>query len=591
MSERSKTVSILEIAKGALGLLPDAHNRAYALARLALLRPGSPRSLGKMFQETAAKHGQRVFLKSGDDCWTYAKANAVANQMARAYLAMGVQAGDVVGVLSLNRAETLLATIACAKIAAVAALLNTNQTGEVLLHSLRVVKPRLLLACDHGLARLNDLNGMDPQFVKGLDILALESEPSSMPHSCFRSAWTGQSEQNLAQTEEIKAETACFYVFTSGTTGLPKASVMSHYRWLQAANGMNCAVQLTHSDTLYCCLPLYHNNALTVCLGLVVASGACMALDEKFSASRFWQRIAHYRATSFAYIGELLRYLLNQAENMHDQNHEVRLILGNGLRPEIWQDFETRFGIKQIYEFYGASESNLGFMNAFGLRETVGFCPMPFEVIEFDPETEEIQRNSKGRCKSVARGGVGLLISEVTSLRPFDGYTDSQANEKKLLRDVFKKGDCWFNSGDLVRRQGWHHVQFVDRLGDTFRWKGENVATSQVEGVIGKLSWVEHAIVYGVRVPGQDGRAGMAAITVKPGEQADLGELAGWVLEQLPAYAVPLYVRMPDYLDTTATFKYNKVKLKREGIETHHFDDALFVLNWATRRYEAVSRS
>ena len=591
MSEHGKTVSIFEIAKGAIGLLPDAHNRAYSLARLALLRPSSRQSLGLMFQKTAARHAERIFLQCGNDSWSYGKANGVINQMARAYLAMGIQAGDVVGVLSLNRAETLFATIACAKIGAVAALFNTNQTGEVLIHSLNVVKPRVLLACDHGLERLNDLNAIDPHVVKGLEVLALETRPSRMPHSCFWSAWTDQNDQNLVQTHQIKAESACFYVFTSGTTGMPKASVMSHYRWLQAGSGMNTAVQLTHTDTLYCCLPLYHNNALTVCLGLVVASGACLALDEKFSASRFWKRIEHYQATSFAYIGELLRYLINQPEAMNDQNHEVRLIVGNGLRPEIWRDFEARFGIEQIYEFYGASESNLGFMNAFGLRETVGFCPMPFEVIEVDPETEEIRRNDKGRCESVARGEVGLLISEVTSLRPFDGYTDSRANEKKLLRNVFKRGDCWFNSGDLVRRQGWHHVQFVDRLGDTFRWKGENVATSEVEGVIGRLSWVEHAIVYGVQVPGQDGRAGMAAIIVKPGKQANLDELAAWVTEKLPAYAVPLFVRLPDQMDTTGTFKYNKVKLKREGIEVDRFNDTLHAFNWTTRTYESVSPS
>ncbi len=589
MSEDGKTVSIFDIARGAIGLLPDAHNRAYSLARLALLRPGSRHSLGLMFQRTAARHAERTFLKCGDDSWSYAKANGVVNQMARAFLAMGIQVGDVVGVLSLNRAETLLATIACAKIGAVAALFNTNQTGEILIHSLNVVKPRLLLACDQGLERLNDLNAIDPQVVKGLEVLALESRPSRMPHSCFWSAWTAQSDLNLFQTHQIKADTACFYVFTSGTTGLPKASVMSHYRWLQAGSGMNAAVQLTHTDTLYCCLPLYHNNALTVCLGLVVASGACLALDEKFSASRFWTRIEHYQATSFAYIGELLRYLMNQPETMNDQNHEVRLIVGNGLRPEIWRDFEARFGIEQIFEFYGASESNLGFMNAFGLRETVGFCPMPFEVIKVDPETEEIHRDNKGRCESVARGDVGLLISEVTSLRPFDGYTDPRANEKKLLRNVFKQGDCWFNSGDLVRRQGWHHVQFVDRLGDTFRWKGENVATLEVEGVIAKLPWVEHAIVYGVQVPGHDGRAGMAAIIVKPGKRENLNELAKWMIEKLPAYAVPLFVRLPAQMDTTGTFKYNKVRLKQEGIDEQRFSDTLRTLNWATQTYDAVS--
>ena len=589
MSEDGKTVSIFDIARGAIGLLPDAHSRAYSLARLALLRPGSKYSLGLMFQRTAARHAERTFLKCGDDSWSYAKANGVVNQMARAFLAMGIQVGDVVGVLSLNRAETLLATIACAKIGAVAALFNTNQTGEVLIHSLNVVKPRLLLACDHGLERLNDLNAIDPQVVKGLEVLALESRPSRMPHSCFWSAWTAQSDQNLFQTHQIKADTACFYVFTSGTTGLPKASVMSHYRWLQAGSGMNAAVQLTHTDTLYCCLPLYHNNALTVCLGRVVASGACLALDEKFSVSRFWTRIEHYQATSFAYIGELLRYLMNQPETMNDQNHEVRLIVGNGLRPEIWRDFEARFGIEQIFEFYGASESNLGFMNAFGLRETVGFCPMPFEVIKVDPETEEIHRDNKGRCESVARGDVGLLISEVTSLRPFDGYTDSRANEKKLLRNVFKQGDCWFNSGDLVVLQKHGHIQFGDRIGDTFRWQGENVATTEVESVIMKWPEIEDAVVYGVTVPGRDGRCGMLYLTQKAAGQIDLDGLAAHMRENLPPYAVPRFIRIGQKVDVTGTFKFQKSKLKNAAYHVDEVDDELFLLARDAETVEALT--
>lgn len=352
--------------------------------------------------------------------------------------------------------------------------------------------------------------------------------------------------------------------------------------------GMSSAVRLYPDDVFYCCLPLYHNNALTVSLGVVVSSGACFALDEKFSASQFWNRIRHYKATAFCYIGELLRYLMNRPESHNDQNHEVRLIVGNGLRPEIWRAFESRFGIEHIYEFYGASESNLGFMNAFGLKETVGCTPIPYKIVQCDPDTEEPVRNGKGFCKAVKRGDVGLLISEVTTLRPFDGYTDAKANEKKLLRDVFKKGDCWFNSGDLVRDQGWFHIQFVDRLGDTFRWKGENVATSEVEGVVSQLDWVDHAVVYGVQVAGADGRAGMVALSVKPDCELNLDELAKHLKAQLPAYAVPLFVRVTQNPQTTGTFKYQKVQLKKEGFDVAQVADPLFRLNEKQGRFEPL---
>lgn len=578
MTVHGKTVSVIDIAKGAFALLPSMPQIIPSLAHLALLRPGSRRSLGLLFQETARKYANQTFLKSDFHSWTYLQANTICNQMARGLLALGVKPGDTVGLLSTNRAETLLAVIACAKLGAVSALLNINQHGAVQAHSLQLVKPRLVLACDKGLEILKGMAVSHPDVLSGLEVLSLQSQ----------SAWRTQPTHNLAQTSQIVASSPCFYIFTSGTTGLPKASVMSHYRWLQASSGMNTAVRLTSKDVFYCCLPLYHNNALTVSLGVVLASGACFALDEKFSASKFWQRVAFYRATAFCYIGELLRYLLNQPEHMNDQNHEIRLILGNGLRPEIWNDFEERFGIRNIFEFYGASESNLGFMNAFGLKETVGFCPMPFQVVACDPDTEQPVRGRQGFCQSVERGQVGLLISEVTELRPFDGYTDPQANEGKLLRNVFKKGDCWFNSGDLVRRQGWQHIQFVDRLGDTFRWKGENVATSEVEGVLAKLPFLAHAVVYGVKLEGVDGRAGMAAVAVKPGHELEWEIMAKHLVSCLPGYAVPQFIRVLQAVETTGTFKYQKVQLKKEGVDPALCFDPLFQFNTLTRVYEPL---
>lgn len=580
-----KTVSAVDIAKGALGLIPDLPRILPSLGSLALLRPQSKRSLGLLFQEAASRHPARLFLKCGEQSWTYAEANSIGNRMARGLLTLGVKQGEAVGILSANRPEALFAVIACTKIGAVAGLLNINQQGVAQAHSLKLIQPRVLLACGKGMDILASLRASGADYPKSMELLSIETESSDLHASSFWSAWKDQSAHDLAQTSQIVASASCFYVFTSGTTGLPKASIMSHYRWLQAATGMSSAVRLNAQDVFYCCLPLYHNNALTVSLGVVIASGACFALDEKFSASQFWKRIAHYQATAFCYIGELLRYLLNQPARPDDQNHEVRLVLGNGLRPEIWADFEHRFGIRQIHEFYGASESNLGFMNAFGLRQTVGFCPMPFEVVACDTDTEQVQRNRKGFCTPVGRGEVGLLISEVTDLRPFDGYTDEKANEAKLLRNVFRKGDCWFNSGDLVRRQGWHHIQFVDRLGDTFRWKGENVSTSEVEGALARLHFLEHAVVYGVQVPGADGRAGMAAVVLKPECPLDLDGLASALMADLPGYAMPQYIRVLEQVQTTGTFKYQKGQLKKQGIDLTQFPDQVYRFDSAARRY------
>jgi fatty-acyl-CoA synthase len=339
----------------------------------------------------------------------------------------------------------------------------------------------------------------------------------------------------------------------------------------------------------YCCLPLYHNNALTVSWSCTLAAGATFALDRKFSASKFWDRIRHFDATAFCYIGELLRYLLNRPASERDRDHRVRLIVGNGLRPEIWEQFERRFGIERIYEFYGASESNIAFINAFGVSQTAGFTPMSFAIVEFDNDAEAPLRDKKGWMKRVKKGGVGLLISEVTAKRPFDGYTDPAAGEKKLLRDVFKKGDCWFNTGDLVRDQGMRHIQFVDRVGDTFRWKGENVATGEVEGVLAREDSIEHGAVYGVTVPGCDGRAGMAAITLKAGRELDGAALARTMTTALPAYAVPLFLRIREQQDTTGTFKYRKIELKQEGFDPGKVREPLYVLTDRERGYEPLT--
>lgn len=594
MQGESNTVSAIDVLKGAVSALPELPKALSNLWAFASLRQSSRRTLASCFEQQVEKRGEALFLMVQGQQWSYQEANRVINQTARAMASLGIKTGDCVGILAGNSANCLFTVIACAKLGAVAALLNPNQRGEVLLHSIAAVRPTHILANRAYLEQLAELAKLESfaQRCKAelycLDA-KLDEVVNGLNFRAFAPLIQRADHRNLPQTRQLLANSPCFYIFTSGTTGLPKASVMSHYRWLQAACGMGAAVRLTNTDRFYCCLPLYHNNALTVSLGLVIQAGAALALDEKFSASQFWSRIAHYEATAFCYIGELLRYLLNSPPSMNDQNHSIRLIVGNGLRPELWDSFEARFGIERIFEFYGASESNFGFMNAFGLRKTVGFSPIPYSVIACDPDTEMPVRMGNGYCHRVKQGEVGLLISEVTNWRPFDGYTDQQANEKKLLRNVFSPGDCWFNSGDLVREQGWRHVQFVDRLGDTFRWKGENVATSEVEAAFSQVPWVAHAVVYGVQVPNADGRAGMAAICLHPEAQMDGAGLAQVLKSSLPSYAVPLYIRILGDVQTTGTFKYQKAQLKKEGFATSSCPDPVYALNPERSAYQLIS--
>lgn len=523
------------------------------------------RTIGQVFQKEAAAHPDRPFVRFEGRSTTYGEANRTVNRYAATLSDLGVGEGDVVAILAKNSATDLLLMLAAVKLGAVAGMVNYNQRGKVIEHSMTLLGAKALI--------------WDPETAE-----AFESIPKdALPHHVFDfdgfiEASQGRSETNPAVTETLPASTKAFYIFTSGTTGLPKASVMSHNRWLASMSGIGgMAVRLRHSDTLYVPLPLYHNNALSVSLSSVLAAGACIAIGKQFSASKFWDDVILNRATAFCYIGELCRYLLAQPAKPTDRMHSVRLIVGNGMRPEIWDEFAQRFGIERIVEFYGASELNLAFVNAFGVKRTAGFCPLPYKVVQYDDETGEAKRNAQGRLVASPKGTPGLLIAQISDRVPVDGYTDSSATEKKIIRDAFADGDAWFNSGDLVREQGFKHIAFVDRLGDTFRWKGENVATTEVEGAIDGHDCVEQSVVYGVAIPDSDGKAGMAAVKLRDGASFDAAGVAAHLYDTLPAYAVPLFIRIVDELETTSTFKSRKVELRDEGYSDTG-DDALYVL-------------
>jgi acyl-CoA synthetase (AMP-forming)/AMP-acid ligase II len=573
-----KKVGLRDVARGVLRAAPElAGVSKSTLLRLATLRPHSKQSIGRVIEHWARWAPARVALRTEDRLWSYAEFNGWVNRIAACFAAHGVGSGDRVAILMENRAEVLACVAAAVKLGAIAGMLNHNQRGDVLAHSVKLVKPKILVLSAECREAIETTEFTPAETT---DIVYLwhggdqkEAAPAGWLDLARESG--RRSSTNPKSTKDVVANQPCYYIFTSGTTGLPKASVMTHYRWLSSMGGVgSVTLRMKGSDIFYCCLPLYHNNALTISWSAVLSAGATLALDRKFSASKFWDRIRLFDATAFCYIGELLRYLLNRPASPGDRDHRVRLITGNGLRPEIWGDFETRFNIQRIYEFYGASESNIAFINAFGVSQTAGFTPMSFAIVEFDNDTEEPIRDKKGFMKKVKKGGVGLLVSEVSARRPFDGYTDPAAGEKKLFRDVFKKGDTWFNSGDLVRDQGLRHIQFVDRVGDTFRWKGENVSTSEVSEAIGGFPGIAEANVYGVGIPNRDGRAGMAAL-VADGE-IDLKALREHLAGRLPDYARPVFLRIRDELDVTGTFKQKKIDLVREGFDPSATSDAIF---------------
>lgn len=590
----ARTLSPLDLGRGLPSLVADLPSVLKGLRIVRTARSSDKLSIARAFQQLAASQPDAPFLKFQGVTVTYGEANRRANRFAEVLKSRGVSRGDTVAILMGNRTEVMLAILGAGKVGASVGLLNHHQRGEVLDHSQQILQSKVVLVgaeCAEGAGSIPRDAWIGELMAVGseVDLPFREFTAGHRPSELDDLTWLDDElaalgdevgGTNPPEADETLGDETAYYVFTSGTTGLPKASTMSHYRWNRAMAGFGLSgVRLKKNDVLLCPLPMYHNNALTVALGCVLAGGACLAIEEHFSASKFWDQARATGATAAIYIGEICRYLLNQEPGPGDRDHSIRVVTGNGLRPEIWDEFQQRFGISRICEFYAASECNIAFVNAFNVPKSTGYCPMDFAIVDYDPETGEPKRNEQGRLTRVGTGGIGLLISGISSSQPFDGYTDKEATEKKIIRDAFSDGDAWFVSGDLMLDQGLKHASFVDRLGDTFRWKGENVATTEVEGAIGSRPEVDQAVVYGVEVPGADGRAGMAAVRLHDRGEFDGAGLAEHLRTTLPSYAVPLFVRLSPELEHTSTFKSRKTELRDQAFDTSQFDEPLYVLS------------
>ncbi|WP_339509809.1 long-chain-acyl-CoA synthetase [Pseudomonas sp. RL_15y_Pfl2_60] len=562
--------------------LPNLPRRLLGLYYARLSNRDKTLSLAWALQRAADKYPQRPALVDEQRSVSYTALNRWANRIAAALKADGVHAGTVVAVMLENRIELLAILAAVSKLGAISALINTTQRGKVLAHSINLVKPGYMVIGEELVSSITDA---EPLLEKSSLIRYWIADQDCLQDTGIEpNGWTnllqqaqGQPEHNPLESYDVKMKDPCFFIYTSGTTGMPKASILSHGKWIKAYGGFgHSGLALNSNDVLYLTLPCYHNNAVTVCWSAAIAGGAAIALRRGFSASAFWSDVQRYQATCFGYIGELCRYLLNQPECPEEKNNSLRCMIGNGLRPAIWQAFKDRFAIEQITEFYASSEGNIGFTNVFNFDNTVGFSPATFAIVKYDLENDRVVRNAKGFLQKAKKDVPGLLISEISDKWPFDGYTDTQKSEAAILRNVFKKGDAWYNSGDLMRDIGCKHAQFVDRLGDTFRWKGENVSTTEVESTLSTYPGIEDAVVYGVEINGTNGRCGMAALRLSPGLSFDGEALARYLDAELPSYAAPLFIRLLDQVETTGTFKYKKTDLKNAGYDPDRVQDPLF---------------
>ncbi|MFV5311487.1 long-chain-acyl-CoA synthetase [Acinetobacter schindleri] len=578
-------IGIADVAAKIPAFLKKVPNLVNGLRQAYLRTPNTAAGLGLAFEKAVQRNPEGIALRFEDQSFSYTELNGWANQIAHYYLSLGAKKGDVVALMVENRPEMVASVIGLAKLGVTIALLNTSQVGKVLAHSINLVKPIAVIVgdeCHAAVAEIRDeLNIAADRFHWFAD-QPTQQNPGQAPEGFINLAEVIDTfpKFNPSTTHSVQGKDGLFYIYTSGTTGLPKAVIFTNSRWTLAYGTYGHVLNLGTEDVMYCTLPLYHATGMVVCWCGVIAGAGTFAIRRKFSTSSFWKDVQKFDASAIGYVGELCRYLMDAPSSELEKGHRVKKMIGNGMRPNIWDKFKNRFGIEEVLELYASSEGNVGFSNVFNFDNTVGFSPTPYAIVEFDKDKNEPVRDVKGHCKRVKKGTTGLLIGKITRRSPFDGYTDPEKNKSVIMKDVFCKGDAYFNTGDLVRDIGFRHAQFVDRLGDTFRWKGENVSTTEVENMLTEYDKIVEAVVYGVEIPNTNGRAGMAAITLKPEAElndTDLKEMLSCFKKCLPAYSVPVFLRIQQQVETTGTFKYQKNKLKEQAFDPSKTNERLLV--------------
>ncbi|HEX7776218.1 MAG TPA: long-chain-acyl-CoA synthetase [Parvibaculum sp.] len=566
-----------------------------SLKRLGDIYKTPNRTFVDTVEALAAAKPANIAIYFEDRKLTYRDYNEAANRYAHWARAQGIGRGDVVALMMENRPEYVIAWLGILKAGAAAALVNTNLVKGPLAHSLNISGARHLVL---GAELAESYASAIDQLEHPVQVWATGGAVAGAQN--LDAALTGQPAENPPAEirKELTLNDNALFIYTSGTTGNPKAARIPHARLLTMMVGFSAAANATEKDRMYCVLPLYHSAGGVCAVGTVFTVGGALIIRRKFSAREFFPDCVKYQATLFQYIGELCRYLLNSEPQKGERKHRIRLAVGNGLRPEIWPAFQKRFRIPRIIEFYGATEGNVALLNYDGTVGAVGRIPawakkrFNVELVRFNTETETVVRGPDGFCIKCAPGEAGEAIGKIVNdpnapTGRFDGYAKKEETEKKILRDVFEKGDQWFRTGDLLKQDRLGYFYFVDRIGDTFRWKGENVSTAEVSEAISVFPGVKEANVYGVSIPGTDGRAGMASIVA---EGLDLDKLRKHIDKELPEYARPLFVRLAPEMETTGTFKQRKVELVKEGIDLSQIADPIYFNSPTEKKFVPLDR-
>ena len=579
---------------GLLSLVWRLDSFSKAAAESQKIKPELNISLGKCLENNAEKFSNNNAILYENVKYTYKELNECINRYANYFLSLGVKKGEVFNVFLENRPELLFIIGAMSKIGTIGSLINTRQRSKTLIHSLKLNPVNIYLIGEELIEPFEEIKSELGLSGKERFYIVPDNGKKQAPNDYINlnSVTKDQDENNPPTTNEIKGMETYAFIFTSGTTGMPKAAHIRNVHTVSSINSWGGMVlNMQPDDVLFCSLPLFHSNAMHIGWASTIWGGAAIAIARKFSVTNFWKDVRRFGATCFNYIGEICRYLYNQPPTPDDRKHNVYKICGNGLQPEIWKDFKLRFGIREVYEHYGMTEMMSMFCNYLNLDCTVGFNFSPYTIVKYDIESEKPIRGEDGYLQEVNEGEAGLVLIEMQSEYTFAGYTSKEANKKKLINNAFKQGDWWYITGDVLRDIGFKHAQFVDRLGDTFRWKGENVSTTEVEEVLSSLEYISHSSVYGVEIPGTEGKASMASIiSTSEHKIFKFNELLQTLNNNLPKYAIPLFIRFLSDLSTTSTYKIQKRKLKNEGYDIAKLKDPIYVLLPKNSEYKLMTK-
>ncbi len=564
--------------------------------------PEQSYTVADRFEEHAQNIPDACFLIYEDQQISYGELNEQANRYADMAKKQGLQYGDAAAVMIENRPEFFYAWLGLAKLGVIAALINTEAKGKALQHALDTTNSKLLFLGAECIAKVQSSDAVRARIDDHeLEVFVIPDggKDKLAPRISAMDIRDHLSDADIANPDKALRKDVVgiyplFYVFTSGTTGLPKAAILSHMRWLGVGDGWATLLGITAEDVFYCVLPLFHGAAGMSLVSNAVSAGASVVVRRRFSATRFWDDIRQYGITTVQYIGEIGRYLINQPAQENDKEHTLKYMTGAGLTPDVWKKFLGRFGDINIYEGWGSTEANCNMMNMDGVIGSCGRIPFKDRangrLVKYDIETDTYPKDENGFLIECEAGEIGEwigMILEIPGLAAgrFEGYTDEEATEKKILHDVFSEGDAWYSSGDLFTRDEDDYFYFVDRIGDTYRWKSENVSTTEVTEALGAYEAAEMINIYGIEVPGHEGRAGMAAIQLKPDMEFDPQTFYRLAEENLAAYALPQFIRVSDSSDLTTTFKLRKVDLQKQGFDLEQISEPLYVIDRQLETY------